>query len=166
MRLSLSPSLGFFLLPLFFLTVAILSAGPLYAQGHSHGGHSGHGAPPAAPAPPAVAPAPPVVAPPAAPALPPDGAAPADPSATTATDASSPLYEGRGVVIGVNPTDSEIAIAHEAIPAIGWEAMVMVFPVTDPTLLENVDNGDIVRFDLKAISPNGADYAIVDLEVK
>lgn len=70
---------------------------------------------------------------------------------------------GEGKVVAVDAAAGEITLDHGAIPGM-MGAMTMSFPVADPKLLEGVDPGERVSFDLeyrggmytvKAIRPAG-----------
>lgn len=54
----------------------------------------------------------------------------------------------RGVVVGVDRAAGEITLDHEAVPGL-MEAMKMPFPVADPKILEGVQPGQQVEFDVE-----------------
>jgi len=54
----------------------------------------------------------------------------------------------RGVVVGVDRAAGEITLDHEAVPGL-MEAMKMPFPVSDPQILEGVEPGQQVEFDVE-----------------
>jgi protein SCO1/2 len=54
----------------------------------------------------------------------------------------------RGVVVAVNRDAGEITLDHEAVPGL-MEAMKMPFPVADPKILEGVQPGQQVEFDVE-----------------
>jgi protein SCO1/2 len=57
-------------------------------------------------------------------------------------------YEARGVVYDVNSEFEQILIEHEDIPGL-MPAMTMNFDVADPQLLETLDTGDRIVFELE-----------------
>lgn len=72
--------------------------------------------------------------------------------------------QGVGVVKAIDTTKGTITLQHQAITAIGWPAMTMIFKVDPPALLQKVKVGEQVRFTLHpagmastvtAISPAG-----------
>ena len=48
-----------------------------------------------------------------------------------------------GTVVEVH-APQEVVVAHEAVPALGMEAMTMPFAVRDPALLDGVQPGDVI----------------------
>jgi Cu/Ag efflux protein CusF len=77
----------------------------------------------------------------------------AQPPAQSAPAAASPAAPGAveavGVVRAVNAKSGMITIDHEAIPSLGWPAMTMGFKVADRGLLQGIQPGAQVRFQLK-----------------
>ena len=69
----------------------------------------------------------------------------------------SKRYEARGIVYDVNREFRQILIEHEDIPGL-MPAMTMSFDVADPELLETLDTGDRIEFELD-VSNNG--YQVV-----
>ena len=57
-------------------------------------------------------------------------------------------YEARGVVYDVNSEFEQILIEHEDIPGL-MPAMTMNFGVADPQLLETLETGDRIAFELE-----------------
>src|SRR5690606_24431635 len=57
--------------------------------------------------------------------------------------------QGVGVVQAVDPAAGTIAIAHEAVEALGWPAMIMPFKVALPELLDGVTVGERIEFELE-----------------
>jgi len=57
-------------------------------------------------------------------------------------------YQGRGVVYDVNSEFRQILIEHEEIPGL-MPAMTMNFDVADPELLETLETGDRITFELE-----------------
>jgi len=71
---------------------------------------------------------------------------------------------GEGAVVAVDREAGEITLDHGEVPGV-MGAMQMAFPVSDPKLLEGVEPGDRVEFDVEyrngmytvqAIRPAGA----------
>ncbi len=54
-----------------------------------------------------------------------------------------------GVVQQTRPEQGKIKISHEAIPALDWPPMTMLFRVKDKAVLEGIAAGDKVRFELE-----------------
>jgi Cu(I)/Ag(I) efflux system protein CusF len=54
-----------------------------------------------------------------------------------------------GVVQQLKPEQSKVKIDHDPIPALGWPKMNMYFRVKDKAVLENVNPGDKVRFEME-----------------
>ena len=77
--------------------------------------------------------------------------------ASSATEAAQ-SHQGTGTIKSISGSD--VTIAHEAIPTIGWPAMQMTFKATNGALLEGVKPGDRVAF---AFSKAGSDYALTSL---
>ena len=55
---------------------------------------------------------------------------------------------GRGEVVAVDAGNGEITLDHGEIPGV-MGAMKMAFPVADPKLLEGVEPGETVDFDVE-----------------
>jgi len=55
---------------------------------------------------------------------------------------------GEGKVVAVDAAAGEITLDHGAVPGV-MGAMTMSFPVSDPKLLEGLDPGERVSFDLE-----------------
>jgi Cu/Ag efflux protein CusF len=123
------------------LLLITLTASGLLAQGHDHGSHN-HASPGLSPAPTLPAPAP--------------STPPAGPSA---------VLVSRGVVKQIDNAAGTVVLDHEPIPALNWESMVMEFKVEDPGILDGIEPGDAVRFDLKVtgMGPNPS-MVITDME--
>ncbi len=69
--------------------------------------------------------------------------------ATPPHEASGPAkHEGYGILDSVNAAEHKVKIAHEAIPALGWPAMAMWFPLRT-ALPRGIQAGDHVRFELQ-----------------
>lgn len=67
-------------------------------------------------------------------------------------------WRGRGRITAVNAAEGLLEMAHEAIPAIDWPAMTMPFDVADPGLLQGLQAGQEVEFDL---ARQGEGYVVV-----
>jgi Cu/Ag efflux protein CusF len=59
---------------------------------------------------------------------------------------------GMGKITAINAAGGTLTIDHQAIPAVGWDAMSMGFTATDPTMLKDLKVGDAVTFELKSTS--------------
>ncbi len=57
-------------------------------------------------------------------------------------------YATKGEVVAIDPNADKMKLRHEAIPELGWPAMIMNFAVTDKGLLENLKAGDKVSFEI------------------
>jgi len=69
---------------------------------------------------------------------------------------------GSGVVKAVDAGTHTVKMAHEPIAALGWPAMVMNFTVAPEVALEEVKEGDKVRFTLQPVGDE--DYRVTKLE--
>jgi protein SCO1/2 len=67
------------------------------------------------------------------------------------------VHEGRGVVREVDRAERQVVIEHEDIPGL-MPAMTMSFDVADPALLDSLEPGQHVEFELLA---DGAHYRIL-----
>jgi len=65
-----------------------------------------------------------------------------------ACGSESPRYQAHGVVYDVNSEFEQILIEHEDIPGL-MPAMTMNFDVADPGLLEQLETGDRIDFELE-----------------
>ena len=69
--------------------------------------------------------------------------------------ATVPVHEGgsdahaTGTVNGVDPAKHTINLSHQAIPALGWPAMTMDFPVAPSVDLGRIKPGSRVNFSLE-----------------
>ena len=95
------------------------------------------------PAEPAAAPV--AAAEPAAPPM-------ADMPMTPAAPAQAGPITGMGKITAINAAGGTLTIDHQAIPAVGWDAMSMGFTATDPMMLKDLKVGDAVTFELKSAS--------------
>jgi Cu(I)/Ag(I) efflux system protein CusF len=75
-----------------------------------------------------------------------------DPADALAADETSAV----GVIDAVDVDAGTVTITHEPIRALGWPAMTMPFKVSNPALLQGIEPGEKVEFQLK-----GTDMASV-----
>jgi protein SCO1/2 len=75
---------------------------------------------------------------------------------------SARIHEVRGVVRDVQPEYGQVVVEHEDIPGL-MPAMTMNFDVADPTLLDRLEPGDVIRFRLEA-TPRS--YRILEARVE
>jgi Cu(I)/Ag(I) efflux system membrane fusion protein len=78
------------------------------------------------------------------------------------TAAPQKMPHGTGKVIAIDADASEITLAHDPIPEIGWPSMTMDFKVLEPAQLQHLHAGDAVDFDLKGNADD--EYAITRIE--
>lgn len=71
-------------------------------------------------------------------------------SMSPAAPAASGPIMGIGKVSAIDAKAGTVTIDHQAIPAIGWDAMSMGFTASDPTMLKDLKVGDGVSFELKS----------------
>lgn len=76
----------------------------------------------------------------------------ADMPMTPAAPAQAGPIMGMGKITAINAAGGTLTIDHQAIPAVGWDAMSMGFTATDPTMLKDLQVGDAVTFELKSAS--------------
>ena len=76
----------------------------------------------------------------------------ADMPMTPAAPAQAGPIMGMGKITAINAAGGTLTIDHQAIPAVGWDAMSMGFTATDPTMLKDLKVGDAVTFELKSVS--------------
>jgi Cu(I)/Ag(I) efflux system protein CusF len=69
------------------------------------------------------------------------------------------MAEGHGTVTAIDKAAGTITLDHGPIPEAGWPAMRMAFRVA-PALLDSVQTGDKVSFDLKLVGSAGEVTAI------
>jgi Cu(I)/Ag(I) efflux system membrane fusion protein len=69
---------------------------------------------------------------------------------------------GKGVIKGVNKTDRQIQITHEAIPALKWPGMTMAFKVAPNVDIEGLAPGAKITFTLSK-APQGG-YVIEQIQ--
>jgi Cu/Ag efflux protein CusF len=82
-------------------------------------------------------------------------------SATT-QPAGQEVHIGEGKVNAIDTAAGQFNITHGPIPSLKWPAMTMDIPV-HPKLLDQVQKGDQVRFQLQKVGPTA--YQIVGIEV-
>jgi Cu/Ag efflux protein CusF len=75
-----------------------------------------------------------------------------DPADAIAADETSAV----GVIDAIDVDAGTVTITHEPIRALGWPAMTMPFKVSNPALLQGIEPGEKVEFQLK-----GTDMASV-----
>ncbi len=88
----------------------------------------------------------------AAPATAPVAAPMADMPMAPATPVQAGPIMGMGKITVIDAAAGTLTIDHQAIPAVGWDAMSMGFTTTDPTMLKDLKVGDVVAFELKSTS--------------
>jgi len=69
---------------------------------------------------------------------------------------------GTGTVRIVDHDRQRVVLHHEPMPQIDWPAMVMPFPVSDPGLLQGLEEGQAVEFTLREMEQAGK-YEIVEI---
>ena len=70
---------------------------------------------------------------------------------TATTPAVSGPIMGMGKITAIDAKAGTVTIDHQAIPAVGWDAMSMGFTASDPTMLKDLKVGDPVSFELKSV---------------
>ena len=70
------------------------------------------------------------------------------------------LLQGRGIVKAVDAAGGRITLAHEPVPAAGWPALTMTFPVRSPTLLRGRRTGERVAFEFQR--PQSGDTPVLE----
>lgn len=70
------------------------------------------------------------------------------------------LHKGRGVVTGVSAPDGYLELKHEPIESMQMPGMQMGFSVPDKQLLEGLQKGDIVEFEMRGKPDEGGDFVI------
>ena len=58
-----------------------------------------------------------------------------------------------GVIQAIDTTAGLVTIEHEPINKLGWPAMTMPFKVSNPALLQGIQPGEKVEFQLKGADP-------------
>ncbi|HXG99720.1 MAG TPA: efflux RND transporter periplasmic adaptor subunit [Sphingomicrobium sp.] len=77
-----------------------------------------------------------------------------------ATQQRSNRLEGRGVIKSINQKMPGVTISHGPLPAMGWPAMTMEFPVTGRPMLRGRKAGERVRFSFQ--KPNQGETPIIE----
>jgi Cu(I)/Ag(I) efflux system periplasmic protein CusF len=72
---------------------------------------------------------------------------------------ASTMAKGTGTVTAIDKTAGTITLDHGPIPEAKWPAMTMTFKAA-PAVLESVQTGDKVAFDLKLVGSGGEVTAI------
>lgn len=80
----------------------------------------------------------------------------AEAPATTMTGAIT----STGVVTAVDAAAGTVSLDHEAIAAINWPAMSMQFTAENPAMLQGINVGDRVSFELKSATETSVITAI------
>lgn len=62
--------------------------------------------------------------------------------------ASRQVHQGHGTVEAVDLSTATVRMEHEPIESLNWPKMVMDLKVKDPELLEGLNKGDRIVFDL------------------
>ena len=75
--------------------------------------------------------------------------------------AQGPSHKGVGVVKSVDAAKSGVMLAHEPIASLGWPAMTMRFAVRDKALLEKMQPGKKIEFEMVQ---QGRDYVITSVK--
>ena len=73
------------------------------------------------------------------------------------TDAGAKAGSGVGVITAIDKAGGTLTIKHDAIPAVDWPAMTMAFKATPPALLDSLEVGEKIKFDVKV---NGSDAEV------
>jgi Cu/Ag efflux protein CusF len=72
-----------------------------------------------------------------------------DATKPAATAPTGPITS-TGKITAVDATAGTVTLDHQAIPAVGWDAMSMTFTASDPMMLKDLKVGDAVSFELKS----------------
>ena len=91
-----------------------------------------------------------VATPAAAPAGAPMGDMKMDAPKQDATAVPAGPITSTGKITALDAGAGTVTLDHQAIPAIGWDAMSMTFTAADSTLLKDLKVGDTVSFELKS----------------
>ena len=68
---------------------------------------------------------------------------------------------GSGVVRGVDKPGARIKLTHDPIEAVSWPQMTIVFRVKNASLVDQVKQGDKVKF---VLTKSSAGYVISDMQ--
>lgn len=71
----------------------------------------------------------------------------AEAPASTAPPAAEPQWTVKGTIVSTDAEANWVQIDHQNIPGL-MAAMTMTFPVSDASLLEGIEEGDVVEFTL------------------
>jgi len=69
--------------------------------------------------------------------------------------------EGRGVIKLINQKMPGVTIAHGPLPAMGWPAMTMEFPVSGRSMLRGRKAGERIRFSFQ--KPNQGEIPVIEM---
>jgi len=72
-------------------------------------------------------------------------------------------HQGTGKVVSVDRAKLRIKLAHEPIKSLGWSAMLMDFSVVKVSLLDGLNEGDAVQFELGKTKPEELVWVIVKI---
>ena len=73
-------------------------------------------------------------------------------------------HQGTGKVVSVDRAKLRIKLAHEPIKSLGWSAMSMDFNVLKSSLLDGLNEGDAVQFELGKTKPEELVWVIVKIK--
>lgn len=59
-----------------------------------------------------------------------------------------PMHAGRGKVVAVDVKAGTVKIAHDPIASLRWNRMTMDFKVQDAAMLDRIEPGMLVKFEL------------------
>jgi Cu/Ag efflux protein CusF len=71
------------------------------------------------------------------------------PAPVKAQPAQAFIASGEGVVQKIDPEKQRLTLRHAPIAALNWPAMTMPFALANPALLQNLQVGDKIEFDLQ-----------------
>lgn len=74
--------------------------------------------------------------------------------------AATGLHRGLGKVNDVNAKTGEITLSHEPMPSIKWPAMTMEFLVAEGAMLDGINKGDVVEFDMRGTPDKDGNYVL------
>jgi Cu(I)/Ag(I) efflux system protein CusF len=72
------------------------------------------------------------------------------PMNTSTPSTSAGAIMATGKITAIDAAAGTVTLDHQAIPAVGWDAMSMGFTTTDPAMLKDFKVGDTVSFELKS----------------
>jgi len=79
-------------------------------------------------------------------------------------EAEQASHQGTGKVVSVDRANLLIKLAHEPIKSLGWSAMMMDFRVVKASLLDGLNEGDAVQFELGKTKPEELVWVIVKIK--